>query len=202
MAALRRRAVAPARADASTREKILEAARQEFAELGIRAAKIASICRRAEIANGTFYLHYRTKEEVWTDLLKRAAAELGERLRVSHAIKTLDARSRDRLEVSIIVGFAEERREMFGFMMSERSGQVEVHNVFFDQLNAQRCEAIRKGIKRGDFRRGLDPMLTALADIGATTEIIQWWLRNPGKMTRETLIERLAHLRAGLFFPD
>jgi AcrR family transcriptional regulator len=188
--------------DLTTRAKILAAARLEFAEQGIRAAKIASICRRADIANGTFYLHFRTKEAVWAELLRRAAAELAERLRVSHSVKSLDARSRDRIEVSIIVSFAEERSDLFHFMMGERSGQVAVHNVFFDELNDQRCESIRQGIEKGDFRPNLDPMLTALADMGATTEIIQWWLRNPGRLTREDVIEHLIDLRARMFFPD
>jgi AcrR family transcriptional regulator len=190
------------RADVATRDRIIDAAKEEFALEGIRAAKIASICRRADIANGTFYLHFRTKEEVWAELLGRAAGELAERLRISSAVAGLDARSRDRIEVSIIVGFAEERTDIFNFMMSERSGQVAVHNVFFARLNDQRCEAIRQGISTGEFRANLDPMLTALADIGATTEIIQWWLRNPASMTRESVIAHLIDLRARMFFPD
>jgi AcrR family transcriptional regulator len=202
MAPSRSQRIGSEKSDRTIGDRILEAASLEFAELGIRAAKIASICRRADIANGTFYLHYRTKEAVWAELLQRAASELAERLRISHAIKKLDARSRDRIEVSIIVGFAEERSDMFRFMMGERSGQVAVHNVFFDQLNDQRCEAIRQGIADGEFRSNLNPMIAALADIGATTEIIQWWLRNPDKMTREMVIDHLIDLRARMFFPD
>jgi AcrR family transcriptional regulator len=190
------------RVDLTTKEKILEAARLEFAEHGIKAAKIAVICRRAEVANGTFYLYYRTKEQIWGELLYRAAGELAERLRISHSIKAMDARSRDRMEVSIIVGFAEERSDLWGFIMGERSGAISAHNIFFERLNDQRCEEIRKGIAKGEFRPNLDPMITALADIGATTEIIQWWLRNPSSMTREQLVEHLIDLRARMFFPD
>jgi AcrR family transcriptional regulator len=190
------------RVDMSTKEKILEAARLEFAEHGLKAAKIAVICRRADVANGTFYLHFRTKEQVWEELLSRVVEELAQRLRVSSAIKDMDARTRDRVEVSIIVGFAEERGEMFGFIMGERSGQVAAHDVFFDRLNAQRCEMIEQGISSGEFRANLNPMVTALADIGATTEIIQWWLNNRDSMTREQLVEHLIDLRARMFFPD
>ncbi len=200
-AALKERNAQP-QADHSTREKILEAARLEFVEHGIRAAKIAVICRRADVANGTFYLHFRTKEEVWEELLRRAAGELAERLLISHSIKTMDARSRDRIEVSIIVGFAEERSEIWGFVMGEQSGQVTAHDIFFERLNDQRCAEIKSGIERGEFRETLNPMLAALADIGVTTEIIQWWLRNPDKMTREMVIEHLIDLRARMFFPD
>ena len=190
------------RDDASTREKILEAARIEFTEHGIKAAKIAVICRRADVANGTFYLHFRTKEEVWEELLRRAAGELAESLRISQTIKEMDARSRDRMEVSIIVAFAEERSELWNFVMGDNGGQVAAHDIFFAQLNEQRCEEIRGGIERGAFRPELNPMVTALADIGATTEIIQWWLRNPDKMTREAVVEHLIDLRARMFFPD
>jgi AcrR family transcriptional regulator len=202
MALARRQSTDAQRIDQTTKEKILEAARLEFAEHGIRAAKIAAICRRADVANGTFYLHYRTKEQVWEELLQHAVEELALRLRVSSAVKEMDARTRDRLEVSIIVGFAEERGDLFGFIMGERSGQITAHNVFFDSLNTQRCDMIARGIATGEFRPGLHPMITALADIGATTEIIQWWLVNRDKMTREQLIEYLIDLRARMFFPD
>jgi AcrR family transcriptional regulator len=191
-----------AEAPTPTREKILEAARLEFVEHGIKAAKIAVICRRANVANGTFYLHFRTKEEVWEALLKRMADELALRLRQSGLGESTDARTRDRIEVSIIVGFAEERTDLYMLMMADRSGQGTAHDTFLNRLHTQRRAMIAAGIARGDFRANLDPTITSLADFGMTTEIIQWWIHNPGAMVRERLIDYLVDLRARMFFPD
>ncbi|MGL5838279.1 MAG: TetR/AcrR family transcriptional regulator [Sphingorhabdus sp.] len=188
--------------NASTKEKLLKAALLEFAEHGIKAAKIAVICRRADVANGTFYLYFRTKEDVWKELLKGAAEELALRLQQSGAAENLDARTRDRIEVSIIVGFAEERSDLYMLMMGERTGQVTAHDLFLSRLHVQRCTMIEKGIANGEFRSNLNPTITSLADFGMATEIIQWWIHNPGSMTREEVTEHLVDLRARMFFPD
>ncbi len=187
---------------ASTKDKILEAARLEFAEHGIKAAKIAVICRRANIANGTFYLHFRTKEDVWAELLQQSVEELASRLRDSEIAESVDARTRDRMEVSIIVRFAEEREDLFTLILGERSGQIAAHDLFLKGLNDQRRDAIQAGIVAGQFRANLHPTITALADFGVTTEVVQWWQKNPGSMSREELIEYLVDLRARMFFPD
>jgi AcrR family transcriptional regulator len=187
---------------ASTREKLLEAARAEFSQNGIKATKIAVICRRANLANGTFYLHFRTKEDVWAELLAETAEELATRLAKSGANTELDARVRDRIEVGIIVGFAEERSDLYSFILSERSGQIKAHDLFLERFIEQRRAMIARGIEAGDFRPELDPTAAALADYGMATETIQWWLKNRDRMTREQLVECLVDMRARMFFPD
>jgi AcrR family transcriptional regulator len=200
MAKQAQRKVRLVEADLDTRARLLAAAKDEFIAHGLRAAKIAAICRRAELANGTFYLHFRTKDEVCRVLLEEAARELAGRL-VTGRPAHLDARARDRLEISIIVDFAEERQDLFKLMSDERPSYSIAHKAFFSTLNEQRRAAIAAGQKAGEFRKELDPMLAALADFGVTIEIIQWWMANRKKHTKAYMIEKLADLRARMFFP-
>lgn len=53
------------RAKAQNRDAILEAARQVFAELGYEATSVRDIIRRTDLASGTFYNYFRSKEEVY-----------------------------------------------------------------------------------------------------------------------------------------
>ena len=53
------------RAKAANRDAILEAARAVFAELGYEATNIRDIIRRTDLAAGTFYNYFRSKEEVF-----------------------------------------------------------------------------------------------------------------------------------------
>jgi AcrR family transcriptional regulator len=199
-----RRSRKPARladSDGDTRSRLLAAAKDEFIEQGVRAAKIAAICRRADVANGTFYLHFRTKDEVCRVLLESAAQELGARLAAARTAH-LDARARDRAEISIIVDFAEERHDLFKIMSDERPSYSIAHKAFFSTLNEQRRATIAAGQKAGRFRKELDPMLTAIADFGVTTEIIQWWMANRKMHSKAYIVEKLADMRARMFFPD
>lgn len=68
-----------------TRADILAAARQVFAARGYHAASIAEIAERADIGVGTFYLHFRDKDEAFTTLLHECFNET--RQRVQQAVE-------------------------------------------------------------------------------------------------------------------
>src|SRR5919205_3466826 len=53
---------------AANRQAILDAAREVFGELGYEAATVRDIIRRTELAAGTFYNYYKSKEEVFAAL--------------------------------------------------------------------------------------------------------------------------------------
>lgn len=56
------------RAKAANRQAILVSARRVFAELGYDAATVRDIIRRTDLASGTFYNYFRSKEEVYEAL--------------------------------------------------------------------------------------------------------------------------------------
>lgn len=52
-----------------TRDKLLEAAENEFGELGFHEAAISGITQRAGVALGTFYVYFDSKEEIFRALV-------------------------------------------------------------------------------------------------------------------------------------
>jgi len=72
--------VRPGSARAERRRQILAAAKQVFAEAGYHGASIHAIIERAEIARGTFYLYFESKEAVFGAVLDEAMTELRERI--------------------------------------------------------------------------------------------------------------------------
>src|SRR5687768_17171136 len=62
------------------KEQILAAARTVFFEEGIRRATVDAIAARAEVAKGTVYLYFPTKETILAHLLLEGLDTLGERL--------------------------------------------------------------------------------------------------------------------------
>ncbi|MEO8972373.1 MAG: TetR/AcrR family transcriptional regulator [Ktedonobacteraceae bacterium] len=64
-----------------TRAELLVAARKVFAERGFHEASIAEITQVADVGVGTFYLHFRDKDDVFTILLEEAVNEIREHVR-------------------------------------------------------------------------------------------------------------------------
>jgi len=59
-----------------TKQRILQAAERVFGELGYHDASITRIVQEAGIAQGTFYLYYRSKRDVFIEVVRYLATEL------------------------------------------------------------------------------------------------------------------------------
>lgn len=62
---------------AATRERMLQAATDVFAEKGYQAASVGTITKRADTAHGTFYLYFRNKDDAFAQVF----ADLGNHMR-------------------------------------------------------------------------------------------------------------------------
>ncbi|MDR3175588.1 MAG: TetR/AcrR family transcriptional regulator [Desulfovibrio sp.] len=65
----------------NTREKLLAAAAQCFTEKGYSGCSIADIAQRAEIAQGTMYVHFKSKEELFKTMIEEEHAQGAEKAR-------------------------------------------------------------------------------------------------------------------------
>jgi AcrR family transcriptional regulator len=144
-----------------TRDRVFEAALDEFRRAGVAAAQIEHIVKAAGVARGTFYLHFPTKDDVLIELMRRKQRLLVRRLEpttprstavfLRRAVDVMleDARQEDpalRRELFAVIG--RHAQEMY----SDESAFVGALATFF--------EAARR---RGDIRCDLDPAeLTAM----------------------------------------
>jgi AcrR family transcriptional regulator len=66
---------------ASNRQAIIDAARRVFAELGYGTTTVRDIIRATDLASGTFYNYFKSKEEVFQALQDETALRVRPRLR-------------------------------------------------------------------------------------------------------------------------
>jgi AcrR family transcriptional regulator len=71
-------AAAPNRAEraAERRQAIVEAALEEFVARGFTATRLDDIAKRAGVAKGTIYLHFKDKESMFEELIRTAIVPL------------------------------------------------------------------------------------------------------------------------------
>lgn len=70
---------------AARRRMILDAAKEVFAEQGFSNATVEEIAARCELAVGTLYRYFKSKEELYVSLLLEATALFSERIEVIRA---------------------------------------------------------------------------------------------------------------------
>lgn len=61
-----------------TRAKLLEAARAVFAEKGLDLVTVDDITERADLGKGTFYYHFKNKENLIRELIRQVMRELAD----------------------------------------------------------------------------------------------------------------------------
>ncbi|WP_431796816.1 TetR/AcrR family transcriptional regulator [Microbacterium kunmingense] len=61
----------PARRRDATRQRLLDAAGEVFAESGLDAASVEAVCERAGFTRGAFYSNFDSKEELFLELAAR-----------------------------------------------------------------------------------------------------------------------------------
>src|SRR6476619_7894434 len=71
---------ARAKRSAERRDAILAAALDEFAARGFAATRLDDVARRADVAKGTIYLHFKDKESMFEELIRTAIVPLVARM--------------------------------------------------------------------------------------------------------------------------
>ena len=65
---------------ARTRARLMDAAVSVFARVGFEAASVNEIAQTADVANGTFYLHFKDKDEIVSAVAYRIAGDIARQL--------------------------------------------------------------------------------------------------------------------------
>ncbi|WP_297888048.1 TetR/AcrR family transcriptional regulator [Sulfurihydrogenibium sp.] len=71
-----------------TKKKLLQSAKELFAKKGYYETKVSDIVERANVAQGTFYIYFKSKEEIFLELIKTLHQELLQKLEVYLNVET------------------------------------------------------------------------------------------------------------------
>ncbi len=147
-----------------TRRKLLSAAEGEFGEKGFHNASISSITQRAGVAQGTFYLYYRSKEEIFRALVEHMNRTM--RRYLSEAIEAARNRAEaERIGLEAFLRFCREHQDLYRIVMESQFVDPEAHRWYFQTLANGYAERLRAAQARDEVRQG-DPYTQALALIG------------------------------------
>jgi AcrR family transcriptional regulator len=140
----------------ANRAAILQAARQVFLEHGYEAVTIRDVIRRTELASGTFYNYFKTKEQVLRALVEEHVQDLTAELRrVRGAARSLD----EFVQGAYLAAFTRIAQDpvLYNLMMRNESA---VRSLYADGVMGMSTRALRDDIEDA-IRRGIMPPLDA-----------------------------------------
>ncbi len=195
--------VAPTAADgralgrrgARTRQRLLEAAEAVFTESGYHDASIVRITDAAGVAMGTFYLYFRSKKEIFDELLR----DLNRRVR--HAMSEASSEGGTRLEQELLgfkafFRFTAEHPGLYRVIRQAEFVSPEMLRYHYDKLSAGYVEGLRAAAERGEVGE-IDAEVSAWALMAAGELIgMRWILWEQREEMPEHVLEELERIVA------
>ena len=148
-----------------TRTRLIEAAEEVFAELGYHEASIVKITEAAGVGQGTFYLYFASKKDVFDELVR----DLNRRVR--HAMKEASSRGATRLETELLgfgayFRFTGEHPALYRIIRQAEFVSPEMLRYHYEKLSEGYVEGLRESMARGELG-DIDPEVSAWALMAA-----------------------------------
>lgn len=139
---------------AATRDAILAAALREFSARGFAATRLEDVAKRAGVAKGTIYVHFRDKESLFEQLVRSCLAPV---IGFVEALPTLDMPLRELAEHLCAFFVREvcetERKDVLRLIMTEGPRFPALAHIYYREVPKRVLPAMRAVLERA-HRRG------------------------------------------------
>ena len=149
-----------------TLRKILTAALDEFGARGFSEASIVGITQRAQVALGTFYTYFNSKEEVFQALVRDMSAQVRDYVAPALGGAT-DGLDGERRALAAFLRFAAEHKEVYRIIDEAEFVDPAGFRTHYENTAARIASRLRDAAKKGELRMDGSPM---------AYEVIAWAL--------------------------
>jgi AcrR family transcriptional regulator len=162
-----------------TRRKLLEAAEAVFAELGYHDASIVKITEAAGVGQGTFYLYFASKKDVFDELV----VDLNHRVRQAMTEAASQGATRvemERLGFAAFFRFTAEHPALYRIIRQAEFVSPETLQLHYERLTSGYVAGLREAMEAGEIAEG-DPELLAWALMGIGELVGMRWILWAGR---------------------
>lgn len=179
-----------------TREKILQSARQVFAQQGYAGTSIADIVKKSKLARGTFYLHFQNCEQVLNALLQEIFIDI-QRYLTDLQVETLDHKNFKRQLVELaksLLSVFQTHKETVALLLTTMNSEpkVRAQTIWFQELlQATIRVMLDRGITSGRLKKHDSELMSFLVSGGLREVLSQWLLYGRYNKDIETKVEEM-----------
>ncbi|MGQ0622819.1 MAG: TetR/AcrR family transcriptional regulator [Panacagrimonas sp.] len=137
----------------ATRRKLMAAAEAEFGAKGFHIASVSSITTRAGVGQGTFYLYFRTKDEIFVTLVREIGRALRRHMRdaVTDAVDRIDS---ERLAFEAFFEFASLHPGLYRIVQEAQFVDDGVFREYYERIAASYTADLDGASQRGEITPG------------------------------------------------
>jgi AcrR family transcriptional regulator len=188
-----------------TRRRLLEAAEQVFGRLGYHDASIVKITEAAGVAQGTFYVYFESKQEIFDELVE----DLNRRVR--HAMSEASAQGTTRVEAERLgfrafFAFTAEHPALYRVIRQAEFVSPRALHRHYERIAEGYVEGLRRAIGAGEIAEQ-DAEVAAWALMGVGELLGMRWIlwgdpddpdAPPGEVSEQDFEQMFAFIQRGL----
>lgn len=180
-----------------TRARLLEAAEQVFGELGFHDASVVKITEAAGVGQGTFYLYFASKHELFDELVR----DLNRRIR--HAMAEQAQKGETRVEQELLgfkgyFEFAAEHPGLYKIIRQSAFVSPDIFKWHYDRVSERYVAALQEAVERHELGP-IDPEVAAWALMAVGETIgLRWIVWGDGGVPANVVAELGRIIRAVL----
>ncbi len=163
------------RRKAETRARLLEAARRTFVERGYHATRPQDIAAAADLATGTFYVHFEDKADAFRAWSEQAATQLMQRVRAASTDASgFEARLHRSLEA--LLEYSDENPGTLRAAFLDAAvvaSELPPGASLQEQLAESLAQGLRSGAARGELDDDLDFDVIAHGIVGFVSQALR-----------------------------
>jgi AcrR family transcriptional regulator len=135
------------------KQELIDTAEQLFLETGYEQTTVADIVREIEVAQGTFYYYFSSKEEILEAIIEKDITVLEEDVRQIMSREDANAAIKLNAVVNSIIGISTSRREIMDYLHEESNAvmheKMERHTI--ERLVPLMTRVVAEGTHAGIF---------------------------------------------------
>lgn len=148
----------------ATRQRLMDAAEEIYGTKGFYHTSVGDITRKAGVAQGTFYLYFESKNEIFAELLRH----LSHVLRRETEQATQSAKDRveaERLGIEAFYKFVDKHRNLYRIVRQAEFVDEELFRWYYSRMAQGYTKRLAQAMERGEIRR-MDPEMLAWCLMG------------------------------------
>ena len=164
----------------SRREQLLDAAVRTLTKAGYSATRVSDIVSEAGVAQGTFYLYFSSKRDIFRQLVERFLTMFADKLSSGSFVESDDIcgfRETARARILFTLRTCYENRELARIYYQEAMGadpELNTRLLEFNRAIAQSLDArLQHGIRRG-YLRPHDTRVVSIALGGLVEQVVRY----------------------------
>ena len=180
---------------------ILQAAERVFGRCGFNRAGIADITREAGVAQGTFYVHFKSKRDLMENVVRYLSREMRRELKTATA-QLQDRRDAERVGVTAFFNFLGPHRQIYRVVAESETMGQEMAMWYYKKLASGYTPGLAEGVAKGEIRNDLPVPFMVRSLMGYVHMVgLKWlvWNSSPGaEFPRHLLADTVDFMIDGL----